>query len=326
MFNQMKKIRFSARNVVVLLVLLLLIIFILGTETYLASVKNGLNLYVVAVLPSMLPFFFFSKLLTELDFASDAGKLLARPLKYLYRSPPLGGYVLIMSMLCGYPVGAKLVGEFFASGLIDEHQAKKISAFTSTSGPLFIVGTVGVSMFGNKTYGFALLVAHYVGTLLNGLLYRGKRTDAVSAPTPTITAPEDVLNKVMLNTFLSVGIVGGYITVFNLLLDVTNNVGIIPLIAKLFCGMGVNERITSSVAGGLIEMTKGCLMLSESGFPVIVTLPLACFLVTFGGMSVTFQSLTFLSSAKISPAYYLVTKLTQGIISSIICLLICLIL
>lgn len=326
MLKLMKKLRLSARNVVIFLVLVLLVIFIAGTETYLGSVKNGLNLYVVAVLPSMLPFFFFSKLLTELDFASDAGKVLAKPLNFLYRSPPLGGYVMIMSMLCGYPVGAKLVGEFYQSGLIDEKQTKKISSFTSTSGPLFIVGTVGVSMFGNKTYGFILLISHYLGTLINGLFYRGKSIETVSAPTPTVNAPEDVLNKVMLNTFLSVGIVGGYITIFNLLLDVTNNVGLIPLVARLFTKIGINSQISSAFLGGLIEMTKGSLMLSQSGFPVTVTLPLACFLVTFGGMSVTFQSLTFLSSAKISPSFYLLTKLTQGIISSLICLLICLIL
>lgn len=323
----MKRKLFTARNLTVAFVCILLIILIAKTDVYLQSVKNGLNLYVTAVLPSMLPFFFFSKLLTELDFASDAGKLLRSPLRKLYAAPPVGGYVLIMSMLCGYPVGAKLIGELYSGGIINEKEGRKIAAFTSTSGPLFIVGTVGVSMFGNKTYGFALLISHYLGALLNGLLYRGKTSSPPgSKPVPTTEKAEDILNKSMLNTFLSVGIVGGYITIFNLLLDVCTNTGLIPLISRAMENLGVNGRITSGVAGGLIEMTKGCLLLSCSGFPILVTLPLCSFLIAFGGLSVTFQSLTFLSGIKISPAYYLLTKFTQGLLSAVICFLICLLL
>lgn len=321
---RMKHKFFTARNVTVAFIILLLIIFVAQTDVYLQSVKNGLNLYVTAVLPSMLPFFFFSKLLTELNFASDAGKLLSKPLAKLYSAPPVGGYVLIMSMLCGYPVGAKLVGELYDGGIINEIDGRKIAAFTSTSGPLFIVGTVGVSMFGNKTYGFVLLASHYIGALLNGLIYRGRSSSQSQSPIPAALNAEDVLNKSMLNTFLSVGIVGGYITIFNLLLDVCSETGLIPIVSRIMENLGVNGRITSGVAGGLIEMTKGCLMLSSSGFPIRITLPLCAFLIAFGGLSVTFQSLTFLSKIKISPAFYLFTKFTQGILSSLICFLLCL--
>ena len=317
---------FTPRNFLIAGVCVLLFVFIAQTDVYLQSVKNGLNLYVTAVLPSMLPFFFFSKLLTELDFASDAGKLLAKPLKRLYSSPPVGGYILLMSMLCGYPVGAKLVGEFFDAGLIDGKQAKKIASFTSTSGPLFIVGTVGVSMFNNKLFGFVLLFSHYLSALLNGLIYRGRRSSDINdTPVPKSLKTEDILNKSMLNTFLSVGLVGGYITIFNLFLDVCENTGLIPFIVKIFENIGVNPRLTFAFSGGLIEMTKGCLLLSQTNFPFVVTLPLASFLLTFGGLSVTFQSLTFLSKTKISPAFYLLTKFTQGILSSVICFIVCLI-
>ena len=295
--------------------------FIVRADAFLPSVKNGLNLYVTAVLPSMLPFFFFSKLLTEFGFASDCGKVFKKPVAFLFHAPPLGAYVLIMSMLCGYPVGAKLVGECFEQGFIDEKQAKKIAAFTSTSGPLFIVGTVGVTMFADKKAGVILLVSHYLGTLANGLFYRGKKASVIGA-IPSVLPADDVLNKVMLNTVLSVGLVGGYICLFNLFSDAATLCGLIPLLSKVFAAIGVDTRITSGVAGGLFEMTRGCLTLSQSGLPRLITLPLCEWLITFGGMSVTLQSLTFLSKTKISPAYYLLVKGTQGIVCSLICLLI----
>ena len=125
----------------------------------------------------------------------------------------------------------------------------------------------------------------------------------------------------MLSSFLSIGLVGGYITIFNMILDLLTNVGIIPIISDIFHFLKVDRRLTSGVAGGLIEMTKGCLMLSKSGFSPHLILPLCEFLISFGGLSVTFQSMSFLSKTKISPAFYLLSKLSQGIISSIICYL-----
>lgn len=311
------------RNIVIIIICLLLIILMAYSDIYLQSVRNGLNLYVVSVLPSMLPFFFFSKMLTELGFATDAGQFLKKPLKKIYGSPSIGGYILIMSMLCGYPVGAKLIGECHKKCLINKEEARTISTFSSTSGPLFIIGTVGVGMFENKLYGFILLISHYIGTLLNGIIYRRKSSSAVNIP--SFARSEDMLNSVMLNTFLSVGIVGGYITIFNLFLDVLQNIGIIPGIAKIFAFLGVPGRITSGVAGGLIEMTKGCLMLSSTGFPILIILPLCEFVITFGGLSVTLQSMTFLSETKISPAFYLLSKFTQGILCTLICFIITLI-
>ena len=309
------------RNISIAVICIFLIIFAVYSDIYLQSVRNGLNLYVYSVLPSMLPFFFFSKMLTELGFASDAGHLMKKPLQKIYHAPPISGYILIMSMLCGYPIGAKLISECREQGLITEKEAKSVSTFTSTSGPLFIIGTVGVGMFENKLVGFILLISHYIGTLLNGLIYRSKSTSADVLP---VTPPSsDILNKAMLNTFLSIGIVGGYITVFNLFLDVMENTGITPFFATVFSHLGIPTRLTSGVVGGLIEMTKGCLMVSNSGFPILITLPLCEFLITFGGLSVTFQSLTFLSQTKISPAFYLLSKFTQGIICSLICLIIC---
>ena len=229
-----------------------------------------------------------------------------------------------MSMLCGYPVGAKLIGEFYEKNMISTDEAKKLVAFTLTSGPLFIVGAVGFGMFDSKSYGFILLLCHYIGTLLNGLIYRGKNVSTSEALPPSLSSADDLLNKTMLNTFLSVGLVGGFITIFNLFIDVAQQTGLIPLLAKGLAYLHVNARLSSGVVGGLLEMTKGCLMLSRSGFPILIVLPLCEFLITFGGACVTFQSLTFLSKTKISPAYYLSVKCTQGILCASLCFFVCL--
>jgi sporulation integral membrane protein YlbJ len=310
----------SFRNISIAVILAFTVLFIARADIFLDSVRAGIDLYVVTVLPSMFPFFFFSKLLTELDFPSDAAKYLSAPMKKIFRVPSCGGYILIMSMLCGYPVGAKLSSEFFEKGYLDEKQVKSVAFLASTSGPLFIVGTVGVAMFDNKNYGYILLLCHYLGTMINGLIFRGKKTtNDLSVPRNVKT--DGVLGTVMLNTFLSVGIVGGYIAIFNLFLDAFSFIGVIPFFASLLSRIGINTRISTGVISGLIEMTRGCLLLSVSGFPPRVVLPLCEFLITSGGLSVTFQSLSFLSKTKIPPLLYFLSKLSQGVICALLCFL-----
>ncbi len=61
----------------------------------------------------------------------------------------IGAYAFIMGIISGYPVGAKIVTEFRKNGDCSRAEAERLLAFTNNSGPLFIIGTVGISMFGN---------------------------------------------------------------------------------------------------------------------------------------------------------------------------------
>ena len=307
---------FSPRILLCLIILVVMTVFVIGSDVYVDSVKSGLTLYVACVLPATFPFFFFSKLLTELNFAGDLTGLTEKPMRKLFRAPPIGGYVLIMSLLCGYPIGAKLLSEFCSHGLITEEEAKRISAFTSTGGPIFIIGTVGVAMFDNKTYGFILLLSHYIGTFLNGIVFRGKKRSVSSFSLPDLKN-EDVLQKSMTETFLSIGVVGGFIVLFNLIVDMIDHTNLFAPFVRLLSLLKIPSRLSEAFLFGLIEMTRGCKMLSALSYPVYVLLPCCAFLLTFGGSSVSFQSLTYLAKIKISPAYYILTKITQGIFSAI---------
>ncbi len=309
----MKKKRIG-RIVSIFFILFIMILLLLHPDIYGASVTNGLHLYIDCVLPSVLPFFFLSKLLTELDFASDLSEYFGKPLSFLYRVPACSAYILLMSLLCGYPVGAKLISEFRRAGALTDREAKTVMAFTSNSGPVFIIGTVGIAMFQNRLYGFIILSSHYLGSLINGFIYRNK-TFLYSSYPLTGWAGGDILNKSMYNTLLSVGQVGGYIILFNVLCDIVAN-------TFLFL---IPSPFPKAFLLGLLEVTRGCCLLAELSVPTLYLLPACTFLITFGGMSICLQSLSFLSRIKISPAYFFITKITQGILSAFLCFLLCLV-
>lgn len=314
-----KKFDFSGRILPITAVIALMAPVVIFPERYMGSIADGLDLYVLGVLPALFPFFFFSKILSGLNFGYDLGAAIGKPLKKFFRAPPVSGYILVMSMLCGYPVGAKLTADFYIGGYINKEEAKRISAFCSTSGPLFIVGTVGTAMFGNKYFGYAILFSHYLSALINGLIFRGKNSESSSeAPRPPINY-DALLQDGMLSSIISVAIVGGYVAIFNMILDLFTDAGIIRTAGKLLTLAGLNIRLGEGLASGLIEITKGCLILKNSGFGKFA-LPVCSAVISFGGISITLQSLTFLSKCGIKPGYYLFTKFVQALASAIICL------
>lgn len=317
----------KARYVFIIITAFFMVMLIIFPEKYILSVANGLNLYALNVLPALFPFIFFSKLLGELNFGYDLGKLMNKPIKKLYNVPGISGYVLVMAMLSGYPVGAKVLSDLYEKNYITTSEAKTISAFTSCSGPLFIVGTVGIIMLNNKLGGFIILISHYLGTLINGLIYRKKSKIRESSTVllPPLIDSNKLLSESITNSIISVAIVGGYIALFNLILDIITDFSIIAFFAKLF-SFSLDYNLGTGFFSSIIEITKGCLIMSKSGISIKIIVPLCTFAITFGGISVTLQSLTFLSKCKIKPAFYLLSKFTQAIISTVISIPICLLL
>lgn len=141
-------------------------------DFYLDSARRGLALYATNVLPSLFPFYFCSLLLTYMGAARAISGVFKRPVRLLFGAPKESAYILLMSMLSGYPVGASMTAELYDAGVIDAREAKTICAFASTSGPIFMLGTVGSAIFGDMRVGAVILAAHYLAAIINGVIFR----------------------------------------------------------------------------------------------------------------------------------------------------------
>ncbi len=284
------------------------------------AVSDGLKLFAVSVLPAMFPFFFFSKLLTSLGAAESLSSLTKKPTALLFNAPEVGGYVFAMSLLCGYPIGAKMVADCYESGLCSQSGAKKLIAFTSTSGPLFVLGTVGLSMFNNYTVGVVILISHYIAAVINGLIFRGKKA-LDNTPLPLIPKQKDsALAEAINSSIFSVAAVGGYIAIFNMAITALKDLELLNIISLFLLKINIPYNVSEGIVSGIIEVTRGALVLSTSGSALVITVPIAAMLVSFGGLSVTLQSLTFLSKCKIKASYYLLTKITHALVTAVIAL------
>ena len=293
----------------------MIILVLIDPDTYVQSALTGLELFGTKVAPSLFPFFFFTGILTRLGAAEGMGRIMRRPIGLLYNAPGCGGYVWCMSILSGYPVGAKLVRELYDGKAVNGRQACTIASFTSTSGPLFIVGTVAASMFHAAKAGYILLAIHFIAALANGFLYRAKNRrggTAVTLPRMRISA---ALSESMKSALISCLTVGGFVVIFGMAADAVYNTGLITALAKPLSRIMPNGSVTlaEGLLLGLVEVTRGAAHMA--GEDIYAALPCLSFILAFGGLSIILQSLSFLSACGISAGKFLRMKFTQSFIA-----------
>ncbi|MBR1984394.1 MAG: sporulation integral membrane protein YlbJ, partial [Clostridia bacterium] len=142
---------------------------------YINEAFNGITIWATLLLPSLFPFFFFTRLFTSLNLTSEISKVFGKITKRLFNCSGESGYAFFMSIFSGYPVGSKLTADLYSKNIISSYEAKKMVSFTSNSGPMFILGTVGIGMLISKTAGLILLFSHIISAILNGIIFRGKK-------------------------------------------------------------------------------------------------------------------------------------------------------
>ena len=104
-----------------------MVIILIRPDVYVASALEGVKLWALVVLPSLLPFFFFTSLLAKIGATERMARTLTKPCRKIFGTSGYAAYALLMSILSGYTVGAKIIGDLGENRLIDETHVR--SAF-----------------------------------------------------------------------------------------------------------------------------------------------------------------------------------------------------
>ncbi|MDP2891624.1 MAG: hypothetical protein Q8O09_00610 [Bacillota bacterium] len=299
------------------------------------AAKNALTLWFGAVLPALLPFFVGASLLEQCGAADCLAILLGSAARRFFKCSGYSVYAYVMSIISGYPAGAKLLSQYVLEGKIDRSEAARTAPLCSTSGPLFMIGTVGVAMLGDPAAGYVIALSHYLGSLVVGLvlsigakmprpmekgsvLSRAKEAfiKKSSHASPLGSALSDAISEGMATMLL----ICGYIMVFFLLTESLRASGILAALSKLLSfplsAMGFPASQAQPLLSGVIEITTGCRAASSAGGALPDLAAILTFIISFGGLSVLAQSLGFLSRASIKPGRFILSKLFHGIVSA----------
>ena len=152
--------------------LLFTICLVLFSSSNIIATKSGLSLWANSIIPSLFPFFVVTELLSKIDIPFILGRFLNNFMKPIFNVSGEGAFALIMGIISGYPIGAKIATDFRKNNTLSKEECERLLSFTNNSGPLFIIGTVGISMFGNTTIGFLLFITHLLACFSVGFLFR----------------------------------------------------------------------------------------------------------------------------------------------------------
>ena len=152
------------------LCIIFIITLIIFSNSNIIAAKNGLSLWANSVVPSLFPFFIGTELLYSSELIPFFKQKCNKFMNKLFNLSGEAVFPILMGFLSGYPTGARIVNDLRKDKKISKTEGEHLLAFTNNSGPLFIIGTIGISIFSNQKIGVILLISHILGALTTRLL------------------------------------------------------------------------------------------------------------------------------------------------------------
>ena len=295
-----------------------LLLVLININSSVVSVKNALKLWCESVLPTLFPFMFITALLSSIN-DSKIIKLFSSFSNKIFNAPKVSGYIFFMSALCGYPIGAKLCGEYYNKKLLSQTNCNKILTFSALTGPVFCIGTIGLMFFDDTELGINIFVVQLLSAILCGIILRQNFIEKNDCELSFIGG-ENILYTAMASSVTNILIVGGYIVIFSIITDLLLKSSAVNFsLNKLANFLNIDCNFLTSLVIGSVEMTRGIKDISLMNINKKTAFVAISFLLSFGGLSVFLQSFAFLGKG-IDKSKFFLTKLLQSIISVILSL------
>ena len=312
--------------------LIFTICLVLFSSSNLIATKSGLSLWANSVIPSLFPFFVATELLSKTNIPHLLGKLLNNFMRPFFNVAGEGSFALIMGIISGYPVGAKIATEFRKNNILPKEECERLLSFTNNSGPLFIIGTVGISMFGNSSIGFLLFITHIFACLTVGFIFRYWKRNSHNNETYansqisnknniTFSNLGAVIAESIANSISTILTIGGFIVLFSVIISifkVSHALNICTTIFNpVFSFFNIPDDFISPALIGFLEITNGISLISLINIKKIsVNIIFTAFFLGIGGLSILLQVYSIVSKSDLSIKPYIIGKLLHGVLAA----------
>lgn len=246
----------------------------------------------------------------------------------LFNVPGVAGYALIMGLISSSPIGATIAIDLYENKLLTKNEAERLLAFTNNTGPLFIVGTTGILLFGSKLIGYLLLVTHILSSLTVGIILgitsRIKNDNkevydnsyyksVIKRNTDDLNDLGGILSQSIKKSIALVLQIGGFVVLFSVIISILNDSNIFNVIASILEKFYVPKDFTKSLLTGLLELTSGVSFAANlKTTHLSLNVILCSFLLGFCSISVMLQVISIVSKSNLSTKTYIKGKLLHG--------------
>lgn len=304
----------------------MILIIIMDPKTCITSAISGASLFFFKVFPSLFPFLVLSGIIIGYDginiYSKILGTVLCRPLKL----PSDCSFVLIVSALCGYPLGAKYTCELYDNKMISLKTAERLLNIASNPSPLFVIGAVGTSMLGSSKYGYLLLISTYLSCYIMGLILPSDKSYIHASKFMRSNHKAvnfgSILKSSIDNSASTCISICGFVTIFSVINSILKSSTLLnTALSKLSYILHAPFSALQGTLLGFIEMTNGCNEISSSLIDIRIKFIIISFLLSFSGISVIMQVYSFTYKYDFCFKKYISLKILQGSICSSLSLL-----
>lgn len=279
--------------------------------------STGLHLWFTKMIPTLLPFMILSGIMIRMNLTESFVRLLHPLLHRIFDTSPNGSYTIIMGFLCGFPMGARIVGELYEKKRISSEEGSCLLHFCNNIGPIYFLSYVVPTLAIDRPF-VPFLIMYGIPLLYGFLLMRifplfhlsHRHDDAApgdryfQVPNTQRRAPFlEAIDSSVLSGLSGIARLGGYMVFFNLL-----NIAFVPF-------RNANTDLLN-IYRCLLEITSGIDYSGRSMFyTVLILLP-------FGGFSCIAQTYSMIRQTSLSIRSYTFHKIAQTVLTAICYILI----
>lgn len=281
------------QRLILLTLLVLLISYLLNATIIVKSIIEYTNLFITKLFPTSFIIYIISSILIDYGIINEISKL------------KLNGnvfYVTLMSLISGFPSGAKYTKELLDKDLITTNTANYLIMYTSFPNPIFILGSVSSIL--NKALALKILIAIIISNFFIAFLFRSK------------IEPSKVFTNHS-NSDFSLSLKNATYSAIKTLLIVYSSSLFFYLITVI-----INHYITLSpinyiILNGIFDLTKGIF-----STPIIANINIRAIIIlillSIGSISIHIQTKSIIADTSIKYKNYLLARILQTIFALII--------
>ena len=256
------------------------------------GVKNGINLCLETVIPSLFVFMVIAEFVSRTELL----EVLFLPLRFipsLFRLPGECVSVFALSLLGGYPMGAQMISNLVKSKRISPKEGEILLCSSVNCSPSFMVGAVGIGVFKNPQLGFVLYLSQVVAAVITGIVAgffvrKEERKTKVELTDTKTNYAQNFVDSVLYSGKAMLTICS-FVILFSVLLAFMQKIKGFEFLA------------------GLTEVSVGCSMLRGKSFKT--ALFLSAFYTSFGGICVFSQIKSFLNKSGVKMRKFFISRI-----------------
>ena len=280
-------------------------------ELVVYTVLFSLNLWVNNLLPSMFLFFVISDVLVEYHITNYIPCFVKNTFTSLFNVSDAVVSIFFLSCISGFPSNARMIRKMYDNGYISLDEVNHALIFTHFSNPLFILSTVAVLFLHHEEYGIIILISHYLGNIILGIIARRY----------SVCSSFDYTEKSFKSQKFNIILIRAIKKAIDSLLFIFGTLTFFLIIASFLISFLNISMYSGAILKGILEITMGLKQLSMLDISDVYKVVISSMFLSFGGFSVHIQVLSQFVDVDVSYQKFFVARVCHAIVSGFVCFL-----